>query len=313
MTYRQIILYLRVSDSSQEAGDGLERQRRLGAELIKREGLTGIKVVPVEDAGFSGYHGRHRSHGKLGELEAAVLAGEHRNDLFICERIDRLSRQGARKALDLIQAFTDNGMAVMTWDGDRFNAGEDVSLIQDITARIKADVASRESITKADRTRANWIIRRERAAKEKKALSAIVCEPWLHVDEEGRYQITQWKLDLVQKMFELAAAGRGSSHIVHAMNEIGKPLDWSNRKRKDRSDCWARNDISDLLKNRALIGEYQPRKGGEIIEGFYPTAIDPALFAYVQSKRGERKKGVGGRSTNVSNLLTGLVRCNYCG
>jgi hypothetical protein len=82
--------------------------------------------------------------------------------------------------------------------------------------------------------------------------------------------------------------------------------------------------VAKVLKNRAVIGEFQPcvlldGKGskripeGEPIQGYYPAIVLEDLFYRVQhGKEQRRKNGAGRKGVGYTNLFTGLARCAYC-
>jgi hypothetical protein len=72
--------------------------------------------------------------------------------------------------------------------------------------------------------------------------------------------------------------------------------------------------VAAILKNRAVIGQYTPKKAvADPIVGYYPAIIDANKFALVQESMAKRK-WIGGRSReNVANLFAGISYCQDCG
>jgi DNA invertase Pin-like site-specific DNA recombinase len=319
MTYSEIILYARFSSREQAEGMSIARQIGEASEWCRANGHTPTRQIL--DEGRSGFHGHHRSVGALGEFEAEAAAGLHRGALLVVERIDRLTREGHSAIMSLINGLTANGVSVFTVKNNRlYRAGEEMSLVDAITTLVEGDLGHTESATKASRTASNWRIRRERAAEAGKAMSATVCPPWLKV-VDGKYELDHDKVAILNQIFQMSDDGLGASVIVRELNKVGKPTGWSNRKRKDISTRWQRCEIVQLLANRAVIGERQDKrrinKQIELLEpvrGFYPVAVDPALFDRVRDAASVRKKVRGGaKSPKIANLLSGLVTCAHCG
>jgi hypothetical protein len=84
---------------------------------------------------------------------------------------------------------------------------------------------------------------------------------------------------------------------------------------------WHESYVNKLLCNRAVVGDYVAEfkteggdKGQEIIAGYYPEIIHPALFAMVQDMAFLRKKFQRGRKGKKnSTLFQKLARCSVCG
>ena len=89
-----------------------------------------------------------------------------------------------------------------------------------------------------------------------------------------------------------------------------------------RGNGWTQSYIRLILKNAAVIGQYQPMRNihkngkservpdGDPIDNYFPPVIEPSLFYSVKhSKRGPSPKGDGLQK----NLLSKLVFCGKCG
>ena len=77
---------------------------------------------------------------------------------------------------------------------------------------------------------------------------------------------------------------------------------------------WEPGIVMALLKNRSVIGTYTPKKAEEAdpLERYYPEIIKPELFARVQELIQSRQRTGGPRGEAVSNIFSGLFRCE-CG
>jgi len=76
-----------------------------------------------------------------------------------------------------------------------------------------------------------------------------------------------------------------------------------------------------MLRNRATIGEHQPKRiqngkrvpEGDPIPGFYPAVIDEGLFQAAQiARRNNLASGRGRKGRLLTNLFRGIPTCAYC-
>lgn len=321
--YSGVILYARFSDPAQGKGTSIQRQVEEGTAELARLGLTPTLIV--KDQGKSGYHGHHRSNGELGRLEEAINQGQHYGWLFYCEKVDRLSREGRDPGMDLIKMFITHGVSVRTKDGDFFPAGEPITLEQDITVRVRFDLARKESEGKAQRTSSNWRIKADVARREGKAITKST-KAWCVVGEDGRNHAKPGAADILLRVFRLAdEKGFGALNIAREFNaeDLGTWEKASGGRRK--ATAWRRQYISDLMKDRAVTGEFQPMKvvdgkrvaDGDSIPDYFPQIVPMDLFERVSAEaaRRARKDHSGGRNAGheLPNLFGSLVRCAECG
>jgi len=135
------------------------------------------------------------------------------------------------------------------------------------------------------------------------------------VDYDKPFKIVEHKAAIVRRAFELAASGLGSYAIVRRFNAENVPNISGN-------DGWAKSTVEKLLRNRAVIGDYQPKRlidGRRVNEGppktgYYPAILNEKLFLDVQLARSSRLiKGAGRRGSMVPNLFSQIARCYHCG
>jgi hypothetical protein len=322
-TFTAIHCYGRVSDPSQVEGTGLERQLGNMETFCRKENIAAPLTRLITDDGRSGFHGHHRSIGHLGVFEAEVARGEWRGSLFLCENLDRFSREGHDAGTDLLRKFINGGVTVWTLDGDRFEADQRLDMMQAITAILKFELAHQESVKKFERNLANWIIRREHCRVTGEAISKV-CPPWLEIDPATkRYRTIPHLAAIVHDIFVMTdELSMGSYTVAKTLNERGVqtfPQRYRNRVPKG----WDHTYIDLLLKNRAVIGEHQPMhrvKGkrvpnGEPWVGHYPQIVPHDLFNRVRGMAAARKStGTGQRRhKKVHNLFAPLTRCHECG
>ncbi|MBM3980107.1 MAG: recombinase family protein [Planctomycetes bacterium] len=83
---RTAVSYSRFSCLLQADGDSLDRQERMYRQFCERHNLTPGKEV-FADKGRSGYHGEHRTRGRLGQLIEAAKEGRFDPGTVIVTRL----------------------------------------------------------------------------------------------------------------------------------------------------------------------------------------------------------------------------------
>ncbi|GAM68458.1 recombinase [Vibrio sp. JCM 19236] len=111
---------------------------------------------------------------------------------------------------------------------------------------------------------------------------------WVDVtDDNMDFEIND-KVEIVRQVFELSAKGLGAMKVAKHINAQGY--------KTARGKIWSHSNISVLLKNRNVLGEYQPCKvidrkvvpQGAPVTDYYPQVITPELFHKVQLSIAER-------------------------
>ena len=121
--------------------------------------------------------------------------------------------------------------------------------------------------------------------------------------------------------------GVGSESIAKRLNrdELDKqhqslPFWLPKPKRKYSVGGWRNSYINKILRNRAVLGEYQPytkidgkrQPVGEPVKDYFPRIVSDDLFYRVQDQI-SRNKYCGGKTGIVSNLFAHIAKCGYCG
>jgi hypothetical protein len=158
-----------------------------------------------------------------------------------------------------------------------------------------------------------WFSSRVQAMKK---ISA--CPSWLNLSEDRSSIIyVPEKAEVVRRIFELCIGGLGSYSIA-------KQLDRQDVPSFGPSPKWDHTTIDSMLRNRATIGEYQPKsyaggrkKGtpsGPPVPNYYPAVVDESTFQAAQEARQRHlTAGRGRKGNDLANLFTGLTICGYCG
>lgn len=308
--------YVRFSTSKQELGDSLRRQVSMAEEYCSKHGLE-LHPVSYRDLGVSAFKRKNVERGALAAFIDAVKTGKVAKDSYlIIEQFDRLSRAEVDVALKLLLDLVHSGIKLVTLvDGKTW----DREAVKDIGNLILAIVfmsrANNESAAKADRLSQVWNTKKNAALESGKIMSRE-CPRWLTVnDDKSAFIVLEDRADSVRKVYDMRIGGHGVVSIVNRANKEKWPV-------PGKGDTWHTSLVGRLLKNRALLGEYQPYKispendkrvpVGEVVQGYYPAIIDEQAFLRAQAVRERKGEFPGRRDINYRNWLQGLLKCS-CG
>ena len=308
--------YVRFSTSKQELGDSLRRQVSMAEEYCSKHGLE-LHPVSYRDLGVSAFKRKNVERGALAAFIDAVKTGKVAKDSYlIIEQFDRLSRAEVDVALKLLLDLVHSGIKLVTLvDGKTW----DREAVKDIGNLILAIVfmsrANNESAAKADRLSQVWNTKKNAALESGKIMSRE-CPRWLTVnDDKSAFIVLEDRAESVRKVYDMRIGGHGVVSIVNRANKEKWPV-------PGKGDTWHTSLVGRLLKNRALLGEYQPYKispendkrvpVGEVVQGYYPAIIDEQAFLRAQAVRERKGEFPGRRDINYRNWLQGLLKCS-CG
>jgi DNA invertase Pin-like site-specific DNA recombinase len=313
MTETLAYSYIRMSSEIQLRGDSLRRQSDASAQYAEKNGLKLVPETELRDIGVSAYKGDNVETGALGRFVAAVEANEiPRGSYLLVESLDRISRQQIDVSLALFLRIIGCGVVLVTLNDNQIYSAPFNDLTKLITSIVHLSRANEESEIKSRRIGAAWENKRKHAASR---VVTRKCPAWLKLkdDLEG-FEVQFGAADVVKRIFRLAADGAGSELITKTLNSEGAPT-------LGKSKGWVESYITKILKNRAVLGEFQPHKlvggkrtpAGEPVYGYYPAVIDEETFLKVQAGRRLRNAGQGGRRGKAqSNLFTHIAKCGYC-
>jgi DNA invertase Pin-like site-specific DNA recombinase len=308
--------YIRLSTALQRKGSGRQRQLDKSIAYASANNLD-LVADPLEDIGISAYKGRNVTEGVLGQfIEAAKTGKIERGSFLLVESLDRLSRQQVQRALTTFLNILEGGITIVTLgDGDKRTYVPDKVDVSDLVMTIMImGRAHEESQTKADRIRANWANKRANARVHP---MTAMCPAWLQLSTDRKsYREIESRVATIRRIFEEAAAGVGVYAITRRLNEQKVP-------HFGKSQGWHQSYISKILKNRAVLGEFQPHKivddkrqpdGDHPIQGYFPNIVSEETFNRVQYGLAQRRNnGAGRKGKNYSNLFSGLpIKCQHC-
>ena len=256
---RTAISYARFSHPDQAKGDSENRQADEYKKFCERHNLTPGKEVYV-DRGRSGYHGHHKSKGRLGVLLAAAKDGRFDpGTVIVIEAWDRLGRLRPDKQTELVAELLHTGVSIGICRLNEIFSEDDFGTHKWTTLAVFVQLAFQESKQKADRLAAAWDRRRERA-RESGAKVGGPLPAWIE-RVNGQHRLIPTRAQAVRRVFELALSGLGLTRIVRALEAERVPA--LGTKGKGRfSGHWTRPYITLLLNDRRVLGEMAATQGG---------------------------------------------------
>ena len=319
MIVPKIYSYTRFSSEHQRRGDSVRRQIE-SAELWSQTEGNGLELdTSLRDEGVSGFYGRNAEVGALGTFLKAIRDGQVApGSVLLVENLDRMSRNDPLKAMRILETVVEAGVDVVTLQDRRRYTRENIS--QDVTHLIVALLTfargNEESRTKSKRLCAVWSKKR-REAQAGKIISTWV-HPWIRVvgvKREGvrsdfsaaRYVLNEQRATTVRLIFRLALAGWGYGRIAQEL-KARRISPWGRAK-------WSITRVAKVIKNRAVIGEFQPCRyeggaygkripDGPPVKDYYPRVVSDAEFRAAQPELGSEPRG---RPQKRVRLLTGIL------
>jgi hypothetical protein len=143
----------------------------------------------------------------------------------------------------------------------------------------------------------------------------LECPRWLkpRADRTG-FDVIEDRAESVRKVFELTIGGYGNVAIARRANAEGWP-------HPGHATTWNQTLITKLLNNRAVLGEYIPRKsieGKRVAVGaawpdYYPRIVSDEIFTLANAAKTQRARVPRRRDSHYKNLFQGLLTCGTCG
>jgi DNA invertase Pin-like site-specific DNA recombinase len=305
--------YVRFSTLEQRKGDSARRQLQYSIDFAEKHGLTLDTTLNMLDEGKSAYDNSNVTRGALGVFLELVKAKRIPVGSFLLvESLDRLSRAEVLTALKMFISILDEGIVICTLaDGMRYSkesVGSNFSeLLISLTIMARAH---EESKMKAARLSKAWEQKRKNLATKK---FSAQCPYWLKLDrDKNEFKPVKARVDVVNYIFELALSGLGNFTITKRLNGEGIA-------NFGRANYWSTSSIQALLHNRAVLGEFQPRKKvgdkripeGDVFPNYYLRIVSEELFYSVaQLRKGKTpKNSAGAKGATYANLFTGYCKC----
>lgn len=306
----KVLIYARYSGSKQQHGNSVERQVEMAEAYAAANGLT-VTEPPLIDRGRSAFKAAH-IRGKMGQMIKRVASGDlGKGDIILVEMIDRMSREEVLVAWDQLRVFTNAGVTIITvFDGTRLDAATfNKEWTRMIDPLAKMAGAHDESKKKSIRTTDNW-----QRARDKGVNMVTALPGWL---ESKTGKPIKERVQTVHQIFDLYLQGFGANVIAKKLNAVPVPA-WGNG-RKDTYSVWSSSTVAKVINNRAVMGEYQPRSGGQIVgpvvPDYFTQIVEPETFLKAQAIMKTRVfggEGSGRKSEGGANIFRGLAICGAC-
>lgn len=302
--------YIRFSGYAQQRGASLKRQSELAPRWCQENNAT-LSDLVLTDKGVSAFKGKHIREGALGEFLSLVKAGRvPKGSYLLVEQLDRLSRQEISEALSLFTGLLNSGVNIVTFlPYEKLYTKQSLNEVGTILEAVMAfHLAWLESEKKSKRI---GDARNRARANLTKRIMTSKGPCWLKArgDKSG-WEIIPAAVASVRLLFQLASQGYGMFEITKQLNRDRVP-----NIGKQGFKTWHEGTVHRILRNRAVIGEYQPHiyqdgtrvPTGEPVQGYYPAIVTEKEFYAVQAACDQRKRHRGRKGKHVSNLFTGLL------
>jgi DNA invertase Pin-like site-specific DNA recombinase len=307
--------YIRFSDIKQAKGDSLRRQLEWGPALCSAKGWN-LDESFEPDAGVSAFRGKNAATGTLSRFLSAIGTKVAPGDVLLVENLDRLSRQDIDPAWELFRRILKAGVEIHTREPERHYLPADLN---NFGTRIEVQAyalrAFNESATKSMRGKAYWEGLRSRLPGKKPVHKVLPA--WLRLSaDRQQFLVRPDAAKAIRLIFQWAGEGLGMNPITIRLNQQGVPPIGDNVRRVVRKNRWCRSYVGKLLRDRAVLGEFQPHvmkdgkrvPHGEPVAGYFPAVITEQQWYAVRAAVKGRGETRGRRGPVVSNLFMGLIR-----
>lgn len=317
-------IYSRYSSAKQAEGDSLRRQYD---ECFEFAGTLGVPIdATLTDEGLSGYTGLNRIKGALGSFLKRVERGEiGRGSYLLVDSMDRISREDETVVLNLLTGLSLSGIRLCNVS-ERHVLAEKPETTDWIRLLVHASRSHKESEEKGRKVREAHGRSKQLARSEGRVWHAAGPH-WLEAVVEGagksrtiRFEPVAERVAIVRRIFDLREAGFGTTAIARRLTDDGVMP-------PKGKHGWHHSAVLEVLKNRAVLGEYQPRRcpkghrgsrrpaDGDPVPGYYGDGIiTPEQFyrvAAIIAARSPKTRLPNRRQ--VSSLFSGIARCGECG
>lgn len=317
MTFESIAVwaysYLRFSDPVQFKGDTLRRQNEGLSGWLKRNPTVQLdtKLTAWDKKAVSGFTAEHRTNPKyvLSQFTSHVDAGRvNPGSYLIVENLDRLTREHWTDAVPYVLALIAKGIRIVQLSPVEVIYDFQMDQGRLMMMLMELGRAHSESAMKSERVGKAW--KRKKEAARRGVPHGRRVPAWIEL-EDGKYRLRTDAARAVRLIFEWSSEGWGTMKIRERLiRDSIEPISGAK---------WVRSYIAKILKNRAVVGEYQPRKGrqghraadGEPVPNYWPAAIDESLFYASQDAQSSRRGHCGrpGRGDKATSPFAGLLYC----
>lgn len=272
-------------------------------------------TLTLHDLGISAFRGKNATKGKLSLFLKAIQEKRITTGYFLVENLDRLSRNELSESVQLLLTIINSGIIVVSLHDNMEYRKENLNFPELLISIATLQRGREESETKSIRVRDAW--NRERAKADSGKATKFRPPSWIETiekNDERKYRLIPERAKIVKDIFKRFIDGQGSMKISMEYNKQGIPF-WG------RKTVWDSETIRWILKNPAVIGEYQSstfedgeKKQGETYKAFYPAVIYEKTWRLASVRRQKQTNDTGFRNNDtIPNLFTGVARCGVCG
>jgi DNA invertase Pin-like site-specific DNA recombinase len=308
--------YIRFSSKKQELGHSYARQAELATKWCERNNAVLDTSLQMDDKGVSGLRGKNLSEqAALGRFIKAVKDGRvPKNSYLLIESLDRLSRQDIDSAYQLFRTILNLEINIVSLKENKLFTKESLTNFADIIVTLAfMSRANEESSFKVFRLRQKWA---ERRANIKNKKIATKYPSWLTLSKDyTTFSPIKSHVLVINQIFTEYNNGKGVVSIARDLNQSNTPCI------SRRSKIWKTHYIQQLLRSRALLGEYQPHKrsltgkkevAGVCIPDYFPAVVPTELFQRVQFLLGKIPRDTAAKTKYGVNLFSKKIFCPYC-
>jgi DNA invertase Pin-like site-specific DNA recombinase len=300
--------YARISDPDQRKGGGLIRQTSEETQAAIKEfgrlfGFKPSRDILVDD-GVSAWKGLNATPDhQLGKfIDRAKRGLVPAGDCVLIENYDRLSRQNPWAAISLVNDLRELKIHVGRLDRMKLLRYDSTDTGDFFECAIEFMRGHSESSLKSMRNGAAWQ-RKRKAAREKGRTITGRLPAWIR-EVDGRRELIPERAATIQRIFQMAADGYGHALILKRFAQEGVPP-------IGKGKHWARSYLAQLLRDRRVLGELQPRlrnrtPDGEVIKDYYPAVISEQQWYAARAGAAQRKTHPGRRGKHI-NVFAGLT------
>ncbi len=296
--------YSRFSSDAQREGTSIRRQQALAVKWCTDNEIE-LSEESFADEAVSGFRGRNRKFGALGNFIAKVKAGEiEEGSYLILEHLDRLTRDHPWQASELLQELVKLGIVVITLKPEVKRYDQTSKAIDLLQAILFMDNAHNESVNKSNYGKNTWATRFAGARERNQHIGRRVSN-WLRLGEDGKYYLNE-RAETVKRIFDLCLQGLGSTAISQTLNTELRPT-------FNKGLRWGTSAVLTILQSRVTIGELVLKDGGEPIPDYFPSVVSVEEFDAAQALIRARKVGKVTKQSADVNVWRKLVFCGACG
>lgn len=269
--------YMRFSSGSQAYGHSFERQEMLLRQwlALDRNPATVLDTeLTFKDKATSAFLGeKQKELAKL--LEHIEKKQIPKGSYLVVESLDRLTRQGPKRAMKFFLELNEHVRIVVLSPYEREYDANDDNIGTLMEAMSEMGRSHGESKRRSDNIQPAWERKQELAAQH--IVTTTRVPEWLdakvlRTKSQGGYlaevTLNPEKAIRVRRVFRMALDGYGIEQIVKILNRenyppISNPLrplpddDKKKKPRPKRGIQWTGTTVGRLLRNRAVIGEFQ--------------------------------------------------------